>query len=200
VAGAPPFPLFVVGGTCNDPDDSIKYNLIDASAGDADHEGSASAIEALRSLTSVRVKLDDLLADPHAVIVRAGTSSDSDIACGDIGGILIDGSVAFGLKERNGSGFAGTAELSEAEDQTRVNVLIAQDLFELVDSWEGATVVTIIDVNLREAPGEESDVKAVLAEGTVLTVTGPAEGEWLPVTVEGTGETGYVSSTYVVIQ
>ena len=114
--------------------------------------------------------------------------------------MLSNGAIAFGLQERNGSGFAGTAEIAEADDQSRVNVLISQDLFELVDSWEGTTVVTIIDVNLRSEPGEDAGVITVLAEGTVLTVTGPAEGEWLPVEVDETGETGYVSSTYVDIQ
>jgi uncharacterized protein YgiM (DUF1202 family) len=70
----------------------------------------------------------------------------------------------------------------------------------LGDSWEGAVVVTIIDLNLREEPSEDAAVITVLAGGTVLTVTGPGEGEWLPVEVDETGETGYVNSTYVVIQ
>jgi len=202
VAGAPPFPLFVIGGTCSKPDESISYNLIDAGseAVDADPEGSESAIVAVRSLTDIRVLLEDLLAEPHAVVVRASATSDTDIACGDVGGVLANGVVAFGLKERNGSGYAGTAELSQQDDQTRVNVLIAPDLFELGDSWEGAVVVTIIDLNLREEPSEDAAVITVLAGGTVLTVTGPGEGEWLPVEVDETGETGYVSSTYVVIQ
>ena len=54
VTGAPPFPLFLVGGTCNDIDESISYNLIDAGAEveGADPQGSSSAIISVRSLTT----------------------------------------------------------------------------------------------------------------------------------------------------
>lgn len=199
VAGIPPFPAFLVGGTCSDLDERTSYNLIDAGAeeaGDAP-KGSKSATRVARSMTSIRVKIDDLLAKPHALVVRAGGTSDEMIACGDVGGVITNNSIAFGLRERNGSGYAGVAYLTTVNDQTKVDVLVAQDLFELVDSWEGQTVVTTIDVNLREKPSESSKVIAVLGEGVVLTVTGPAEGAWLPVENAATGDTGYVNANYV---
>lgn len=202
VAGVPPFPAEIVGGTCADQDDSVAFNLIDAGALDVDRDprGSASAVSVARSLTAIRVSLDDLLAKPHAIVVRSGGTSDEEIVCGDIGGFLADGELALGLRERNGSGYAGTAHLSVLDGQTRVGILIARDLFELVDSWEGAVVVTIIDLNLRTAPSEDAKIVTILGEGTVLTVTGAPQGEWLPVTVDATGQTGYVSSLYVQIQ
>jgi hypothetical protein len=202
VTAVAPFPVFIVGGTCDNIDKTISYNLIDAGAEEAGDpaKGPKTAIGVARSLTSIRVKLDDLLAEPYAVAVHAGGSNDDLIACGDIGGVLTNNSVALGLQERNGSGYSGVARLAANDSQTAIDVFVAQDLFELVDSWEGATVVTTIDVNLRDKPSQDSNVVAVLGEGSVLTVTGPAEGEWLPVKNDATGDTGYVSSNYVEIQ
>ena len=38
VAGVPPFPAEIVGGSCDKPDDSVSYNLIDAGAEGVDAE------------------------------------------------------------------------------------------------------------------------------------------------------------------
>lgn len=202
VTGVAPFPAFIVAGTCSDPDGKISYNLIDAGAEEAGDEpvGASGAISVWRSMTSIRVRLDDLLAEPHALVVHAGGTNDEMIACGEIGGVLTDGSVAFGLRERNGSGYAGTTQLRGVDGQTSVEVFVAQDLFEIMDSWEGAIVVATIDVNLRDEPSEDGAVIDVLGEGTVLTVTGEARGEWLPVVNNATGDEGYISSLYVEVQ
>src|SRR5262249_40233010 len=114
VTGTPPFPVFIVGGTCASPDETISYNLIDAGSEQSGgkRQGAKSAIATSSSVTSIRVQLDDLLSKSHAVIVRAGTSSDALIACGEIGGVVVDKSLSLGLQERNGSGYAGIAALS----------------------------------------------------------------------------------------
>jgi hypothetical protein len=202
VTGTPPFPVFIVGGTCDSPDETISYNLIDAGAQTTTgkRQGSKKAIETASSVTAIRVQLDDLLAKSHAVIVRAGSSSNALIACGEVGGVVVDKAISLGLQERNGSGYAGIAALTGDDAQTTVSIYIAQDLFELVDSWDGQTVVATSDINLRDKPSEDGKVIAVLGEGSVLTVTGPAQGDWLPVTNEATGDSGYVNVQFVELQ
>lgn len=201
VSAVPPFPVFIVGGACADLDESKSYNLIDAGVAESGkRQGAKSAIAAASSMTSIRVALDDLLAKPYAVVVRAGSSSNELIACGEIGGVLSGKSVSVGLREWNGSGFAGVASLTGDGAQTTVNVFTAQDLFELVDAWEGTTVIATDDINLRDKPSEDAKVIAVLGAGSMLNVTGPANGNWLPVTNEATGDKGYVNADYVELQ
>lgn len=201
VSAVPPFPVFIVGGTCSKLDESVKYNLIDAGTAESGkRRGAAGAIAAAGSKTSIRVALDDLLAKPRTVVVRAGSSSNEVIACGEIGGVPVDDTITIGLRERNGSGYAGVASLAADGAQTTVNVYAAPDLFELVDAWEGATVVATDDINLRKEPSEDADVIAVLGAGSTLTVTGPAEGNWLPVVNDATGDEGYVNASYVEVQ
>lgn len=202
VTGVAPFPAFVVGGACDNLDEATSYNLIDAGSDDSGDspEGAAPAIRVAKSLTSIRVPLDDLIAEPHAIVIRAGGSNKELIACGEIGGVRVNSTLAHGLKEQNGSGYAGIAHLKGANGQTAIDIFLAQDLFELADSWDGAIVVTTIDVNLRTQPSESGDVIAVLAEGTVLTVTGAEIGDWIPVENGATGDTGYVNIAYVEIQ
>lgn len=202
VSATAPFPVFIVGGSCDSPDGTISYNLIDAgaqSAGDK-RQGAKGAIYAASSVTSIRVRLDDLIAKPHAIVVRADNTSGDLIACGEVGGSIVDRTLAMGLKERNGSGYAGVAALTSDDAQTMVSLYIAQDLFELVDSWEGQTVVATDDINLRDSPSEKGKVVAVLGAGSVLTVTGPAQDDWIPVTNEVTGDSGWVNINYVEIQ
>lgn len=202
VTGVAPFPVFVIRGTCDDLDESTIYNLIDAKGYEkgADQVGQPGAIPTASSQTTIRVGMDSLLDRAYSVVVRAGGSNDDLIACGEIGGTYAEDSISFGLKERNGSGYAGISKLTPDGDQTSVSVYLAQDLFELIDSWEGAIVVTTIDVNLRAKPSEEGDVISVLGEGTVLTVTGPAVGSWLPVDDNASGESGYINAAYVEVQ
>jgi hypothetical protein len=202
VTGVAPFPSFVVGGSCDNLDNSRSYNLIDAGSEDSgdDAQGEANAIRVARSMTTIRVRLEDLLDAPHSIVIRAGGSNKEMIACGEIGGVYKNNAVAQGLKERNGSGYAGVAQLRGSDDQTSIDIFLAQDLFELVDSWEGAIVTTTVGVNLRKSPSEDGEIVDVLEEGTVLTVTGSEQGGWLPVKNEATGESGYVSAEYVQIQ
>lgn len=54
----------------------------------------------------------------------------------------------------------------------------------------GTATVAARAVNLRAQPAQAAPVLGVLPQGTLLTVTGPAEGAWTP--VEHQGRAGFV--------
>ena len=72
----------------------------------------------------------------------------------------------------------------------------------VADLAEGDRATVSEDVvNLRESPSTEADIVEELTFGDAVVVTGPAEEAdgvtWYPVEVEETGETGYVSGSYL---
>ncbi|MGN6484729.1 MAG: hypothetical protein ACTHMX_10010, partial [Thermomicrobiales bacterium] len=66
--------------------------------------------------------------------------------------------------------------------------------FAPVPAWIGGTGGD--GALLRQAPDPAGAILAPLSEGSDLTVTGPATGDWTPVNAQGMD--GYVFSTYVV--
>ena len=152
------------------------------------------------SVTSLRVTLDELLDEPHAVIVRAGTSDDELIACGEVGGMRMGDTIDLGLQERNGSGFAGIAQLTGAEDQTRRLDLRRPRSLRPDQHLGRPDRGDHGDVNLRAGPPRYSASSPCSPPAPVLTVTADADGNWLPVDVDDTGDEGYVSADYVEVQ
>ena len=73
--------------------------------------------------------LADLLAEDHSLKVHLSKEQiQIYLACGDIGGALdANGALIVGMKEQDGSGYAGIAYLEEqANGTTSVSVMIAQ--------------------------------------------------------------------------
>ena len=70
--------------------------------------------------------LSDILAAPHAInIHQSADAIQVYIACGDIGGRVVDGRLTIGLQEIDGSGHSGVAVLDTDDDQTEVTVYLA---------------------------------------------------------------------------
>lgn len=129
--GTPPDrPVEIISGTCSDPDERVA-ELTDATFPVGARVGQPGAVVSETSFTRADPLLDDLLADPHAVVVRASAGEQATIlACGEIGGVFDElGAVVIGLSQQNGSGYAGIAFLSpdDANGQTNVSVFVAPD-------------------------------------------------------------------------
>ncbi|MGH2562289.1 MAG: SH3 domain-containing protein [Thermomicrobiales bacterium] len=203
VTASPPFPAIISAGTCDQLDTAITYDLFEiVPGGQADEDasdttGAATGIPVSQSTTTVRVGLGDLLTTPHAVVIRASADDDTPIVCGDIGGVRVGDDLAVGLRDVSGSGYGGIAWLRGQDGSTLAYVFLAPGLGGAASVPVGATVVTTTDVNLRSGPSTDAGVVTLLAEGTELEVTGEAQGDWLPVTVIDTGETGFVAAQYL---
>ena len=125
-AGDAPHPAHIHSGTCENLGD-IVVPLGDVqllTAGEA--FGAASAVPVEESVTEAGMSLSDILAAPHAInIHQSADAIQVYIACGDIGGRVVDGRLTIGLQEIDGSGHSGVAVLDTDDDQTEVTVYLA---------------------------------------------------------------------------
>jgi uncharacterized protein YraI len=199
----PPFPAIISTGTCQDLDTAKTYALFNVVPGGATDKnkakttGSATGIPVSQSATTVRVSLGDLLTTPHSVVIQASEKDRTTIVCGDIGGLRVGDDIAVGLRDVSGSGYGGVAWLRGQDNSTLAYVFLAPGLGGAASVPVGAKVVTTVGVNLRSGPSTDSSVVTVLDEGAELEVTGEAQGDWLPVKVTTTGETGSVAAQYL---
>ncbi|HEY8448091.1 MAG TPA: SH3 domain-containing protein [Thermomicrobiales bacterium] len=196
----PPFEALITAGTCESPDESETFPLLDVTAED-DIVGAPTAAAVARSVTTVRVRLNDLVNRVHAIIVRSEDDPSNIIACGEIGGLRTDDDLTVGIRERNGSNYTGTAWLRGSNGSTLVYVFLGRGLstVETAAATRGTKVATTEDVNLRAEPSAQAGIIGVIPAGTELTVTGTNQGEWIPVENPETGDTGWVSARYLVI-
>lgn len=196
-------PARIIAGTCANLEATTAFPLFDVGtnqvADDVERAGARSAVPVQMSATTVRSALADLLDERHAIVVAASADDDTTIACGDIGGLVMGNDLALGLQERNGSGASGVAWLRGDGDATLVYLFVGLGLSGAAAGVAAGDSVVVVgaDVNLRAEPTTDGEVVAVIPEGTVLTVSGPADSGWIPVTVPESGERGYVAAQYL---
>lgn len=196
----PPFFAEIITGSCDTASGESVFELLDIDAEDGITAVPPAAFMS-RSVTTVQSALDDLIDDRHSIVVRVSLEDSTIIACGEIGGIRQGDELATGIKERNNSGYSGVSLLRGTNGSTLVYVFLGQGLSSMTTAAAaiGTVVVTTADVNLRAQPAVDSEIVAVIPSGTELSVTGPSVGEWVPVEVPDTGETGYVSGQFVEV-
>jgi hypothetical protein len=196
----PPFSALIVAGSCETPNFDTTYSLFDIAA-ESNPVGSATAAAVYQSTTTVRVAIDDLVKQSYSVVVR-GSDDETVIACGEIGGVRVGDDLTVGVRERNGSNYTGFAWVRGNGESSLIYVFLGRGLstVETGIAAEGSTVVTTVDVNLRAEASEEADIVALLPEGTELTVTGAADGTWVPVENPETGDEGFVAAEYLILQ
>lgn len=131
-------PAHVHVGTCVDLDPNPAYPLNnvgprtddDGNLPDPDEiKGSLSANAVEISETEIEVNLDDLLTEAHGINVHESDSNmGAYIACGDIGGPVLDDKLFIGLAEQNLSGYSGIAVLEKNDDKTQVTIYLVRAL------------------------------------------------------------------------
>ena len=127
-AGHPAHPGHIHVGVCPQPGD-VAVPLADAAQSTEASEGLTSAIPVRVSITTVEMPLADILASEHSInFHESADTMDVYIACGDIGGPVMDGAdVAIGLADQNGSGHSGIAWLHDnGDDSTTVYVFLME--------------------------------------------------------------------------
>src|SRR5215212_10896888 len=123
-----PHPAHIHAGTCDDLGDIVAplTDVTELTAGEV--FGAPTAVLVKESETDVALPLGDILSAPHAINIHESAEAIQNyIACGDIGGRVIDGDLTIGLRELNGSGYHGVAVLTGADDGTGVNVYLTEE-------------------------------------------------------------------------
>jgi plastocyanin len=123
-----PHPAHIHSGTCDNLGDIVAplSDVTELTAGEV--FGAPTAVLVKESETDVALPLGDILSAPHAINVHESAEAIQNyIACGDIGGRVIDGDLTIGLRELNDSGHHGVAVLAGADDGTAVKVYLAEE-------------------------------------------------------------------------
>jgi hypothetical protein len=128
-------PAHVHNGTCAELDPNPAYPLDNVGPRLTDDEelpasedikGSLTANAVEYSQTEIDVNLEDLLTEAHALNVHESDQNVGNyIACGDIGGPLLDDKLYIGLMAQNDSGYVGIATFEKKDDdKTEVTVYL----------------------------------------------------------------------------
>lgn len=125
-ATTPSHPSHIHAGTCDDldPNPAAPLKNIEPRMAESDEE---PAVEPVGVLTAVPVlyadsedvdmSWDDMLAESHAINVHESAENVQNyIACGDIGGVVVDDTLVITLTPQNDSGYTGIAILEKDDD------------------------------------------------------------------------------------
>jgi plastocyanin len=123
-----PHPAHIHSGTCDNLGDIVVplSDVTEQTAGES--FGASTALLVKESETDVPLPLGDILSAPHVINIHESAEAIQNyIACGDIGGRVIDGDLVIGLRELNGSGHHGVAVLAGNDDGTGVTVYLSEE-------------------------------------------------------------------------
>ena len=162
--GAGPYPAHIHSGTCDELGE-VEFPLTDAAAPEGDEEGTAPSLVVSTSTTTIEASLEDLLADPYALNVHMSADDmGTYVACGDVGGVVVENELVIGLAELKDSGLSGVAVVREGSNDTEVRFYLSQSTSEgedgeavgtpagspAADASEGDVTVEIVDFEYGE--------------------------------------------------
>jgi plastocyanin len=164
---SPPRPSHIHSGDCDELGEVIQP-LTSLTVPGGETLGNADGVVAEAAFTSIPQTLDELLAEDHALKVHLSKDQiQTYLACGDIGGTLdANGALIVGMKEQDGSGYAGIAYIAPgANGQTSVSVMIAQ----VIPNAGGDDAVAGDEAAAEEPAAAEQDA-AASAEPEIVDV------------------------------
>lgn len=141
-ADAPSHPAHIHAGDCVnlDPNPAAPLNNVEPrlnEEGDAADEntnapeGMLTAAAVLFSDSEeVELSWDDMLAESHSINVHESDENiETYIACGEIGGVVVDDKLVIALHPQNDSGHSGIAVLDKDEDgNVDVEIYLAEQI------------------------------------------------------------------------
>jgi plastocyanin len=166
--GNTPHPAHIHSGSCDNLGDIVAplEDVRELTAGES--FGADTAIRVEQSQTDVDLTLGEMLAAPHAInIHQSADEIQNYIACGDLGGRVVDNELEIGLRELNGSGYVGVALIDTDDDDEGSDV----DVFLIRPGGAAAEAAPAADAAATTAP----DAAATTAPETAATA--PAEEE-----------------------
>jgi plastocyanin len=190
---AAPHPSHVHAGSCAELDPNPLYPLTDVAPVSPDAE--SGAIEA--GTTTIEATLDELLASPHAINIHASAEDiETYIACGDVAGTVVDGQLAIGLSEQNGSGYAGVAVLATTDAGTEVTVYLGYGLSGAEMGMPVASpAADVIEISIFDYGFDGETVEVPVGttvrwtnDGLVIHTTTSTDGLW-DSAIMGSGDT-----------
>ena len=169
-AGEAPHPIHIHAGTCDNLGD-VVFPLTDVKLNTAGETFGSPAIPVEESETEVAVTLSDLLSTPHAINIHESADAIQNyIACGNIGGRVVDGDLEVGLREINGSGHYGVAKLDGDDDMVDVEIYLAWDKEQAGGAADAAAA----------APADATTAPAAADAAPAATDAAPAAAETTP--------------------
>ena len=162
-----PHPAHIHSGTCDNLGDIVAPlgDVTELTAGES--FGAQPAILVKESETDVPLPLGDILSAPHAINIHESAEAIQNyIACGDIGGRVIDGDLTIGLRELNDSGHHGVAVLKGNDAGTGVTLYLAEEGTGAEPEQDAATDAAPVatDAPATAAPAETPADAAQAAE------------------------------------
>jgi copper chaperone CopZ len=178
-----PQPVALHNGSCASLDPTPLASLGEVTLG-AEAAGSTGGLPTVpvgMATATMDVRLDDLLAAAHAIAAGAGTADPAALAaCGEVAGQVTGDGLVVGLRELNGSGYAGIAWLRPDGERTAATVFLAQGLAGPSAAKPARAAVTFhvptitcptcplrVEASVKKAPG----VLGVAFDGQDVTVT-----------------------------
>lgn len=176
----------IYAGTCADTGGEPTYQVGDlltaeevsaANADDTSAVGSADAGTMLYAAAEVEVSFDALFAadQPYALVVRdSADDTGRDVACGELGGFVVDGQVAVGLSTGDSGTYCGVAIFEVSDSTAQGPTPVRVHLFEsaMGDDNADATADVTADATAQVDATEEETGEATAEVTGVATEEG----------------------------